>query len=538
MLFAGYKGEDMRYERRGMFLTAAAAGLIALIGADSAWSQGRGRGGGGRPQGPPTGAQMQRQTPRVERPQPQPRQMMPQRQQMPQRQVMQQRPQPQMRPQQQPQQIRQQPQPRFERPQTQARQPQPRIERPQMQRQIPVRPPQAERPQMQRQQQPQQIIRQQQQAERPWFDRSQVRQQRQIQGQPQQQAVPMNRGGLGVPNGSGIGAANGRGIGNRADAGAGRRQEMRGERFSRMNMMQRPDREVSRRGQDPGVERTMRGGPDLNRRWTQNGNAVTDIPPNYGQLRSREVHERNADRQGRFVPAPFARQWGQQQYFDRQYSDAADRRGDLQAFRRTERWRENVLRNVVVNVWASSPSYYDNFYPQNSPVYYGQSYYDPGYYASSYQPHYYATDYNGYPQYQMFSAEPYYPVTYDAMYSPDYYSYAADPYSYFTDRWTGNDYLRQTYGQLITLGYEEGLADGLAARTAGYEEEYFVDPYVYEEEIYDPYSVSLGENRRCLSDGYSLGYYDALNNEADHVPYEASQMDVVSIFISNSLAIL
>jgi hypothetical protein len=98
-----------------------------------------------------------------------------------------------------------------------------------------------------------------------------------------------------------------------------------------------------------------------------------------------------------------------------------------------------------------------------------------------------------------------------------------------SDRGIGN---RGMYSQLLAVGYEQGYQDGLAARRTRARQQAFYDPYAYNNELYDPYSESLGDNRRCLSQGYELGYQDAFNNVNDYEQYAANgDVDLVSLLI-------
>jgi hypothetical protein len=151
---------------------------------------------------------------------------------------------------------------------------------------------------------------------------------------------------------------------------------------------------------------------------------------------------------------------------------------------------------------------------------YNSGYYNPGYYTPQYDYSYSPDYYSGYPL---------------NSYSYDPYGYADDfPLGYFAGSYGGTDYLSQMYADLLANGYEQGYLDGLYAsenRNVGY-----YDPYTYENTVYDPYSYTLGENRRCLSEGYQIGYQDALNGNDEYDPYYSdTNTDLVSLLISNVL---
>jgi len=99
-------------------------------------------------------------------------------------------------------------------------------------------------------------------------------------------------------------------------------------------------------------------------------------------------------------------------------------------------------------------------------------------------------------------------------------------------------FTRQEFSQLLAYGYDQGYSDGLAARTAGYDVEYLYDPYAYDNTIYDPYSYSLGENRRCLGKGYELGYVDAIYGRDEYDPYNYGDTNLVSAFVSDVSIVL
>jgi hypothetical protein len=114
----------------------------------------------------------------------------------------------------------------------------------------------------------------------------------------------------------------------------------------------------------------------------------------------------------------------------------------------------------------------------------------------------------------------------------------------------GSGFISRIVGGLLASGYDQGYRDGLLAREAGYYDySYYEDPYVYHAEpyedeyveetvettysFYEPYnSYSVYENRRCLSEGYELGYRDALYGNGDYDPYEAAaNVDLVSVYV-------
>lgn len=212
---------------------------------------------------------------------------------------------------------------------------------------------------------------------------------------------------------------------------------------------------------------------------------------------------------------------------------------DQNAYQYPQHRRTSVLRYLIASVLGSNIGYNDNYYSQYQPAYYGGSYYSVNYNGNYY---------DAYPQYQSYAAAPYYAnyqpygygygpqYGYDPYYA-DYNSYNQQP-SYYTSSVQGGGFLQRLFSRLITLGYNEGYNDGLTARRAGYGDRYYADPYAYGDTSYVTYSNSLGENRRCLSDGYELGYDDALYNQPGSVRYQNGNVDLVSVIIGNGLQTL
>lgn len=297
-----------------------------------------------------------------------------------------------------------------------------------------------------------------------------------------------------------------------------RERENRGNERERENYSG-ADRADRRRWRDTpaqdGIEPLRQNGPPS---WS---NAW---PNNHGYQRSNEVHERNALRKAVKNQARVAK-W----FINDRYAYLPEYRTNRSAFDEHELWRENFLRSIVSNVRYVNNGY-DNYYS-----------YQPTYISTNYDPVYYDNGYYGYPNFASsyyYGGAGYYPA-----YASDYdlhseaYYYDAFPYDVFADSSYDNSYSRSLFSQLIAYGYDQGYLEGLAARRAGYGTRYFDDPYVYEPTYYstatyDPYSYSLGENRRCLSNGYQLGYMDALHGGNDYDVYEYGNTDLVSAFVS------
>ncbi len=258
-------------------------------------------------------------------------------------------------------------------------------------------------------------------------------------------------------------------------------------------------------------------------------------PNNYGYERSSEVHARNAERKALMDENRYMRSDnGDRDWFAYRYSAAPNYAYSPYAYRNHQRWTD-VLRNVIANVFGANSGNYgrdDNSYYSAS---YGTPYYSP-YYSDNY--------YDVYPQYQSYAYDPYAANNDGYGYAPAYYgqpNYGVDQVNVNVPLGItvsfGSGYDRQMSNQLLATGYYQGYNDGLYATSAGYGDQYYDDPYVYEEAIYDPYSYSIGENRHCLSDGYELGYVDAQNRGFIRDPNEFGSPNLVSVLISSSLTV-
>lgn len=396
-------------------------------------------------------------------------------------------------------------------------QPQSRMQQPRVQQQVQQPRMQERRAQQPRVQQMPQIQQQQQ--------RGQQRRQQVFMGQPaqrtdvnarRQEQVPQDRGRV------------------RAEQ---QRQEMGRSQEQFRAAQNQPDRQTRvERGSDNGIFRQEgragnvqrgQGQPAWSNAW----------PNNYGFDRSNAVHDRNALRQSFRNDQQALRSDNRvTRWFTNQYADLPEYRQNRQAFEDHERWRENLLRNVVVNVRLSNSGYsnYDPYYYSGyAPAYYGVPY-DPAYYGRVY-----FNDYPGYAGVPYYYDEPVVEIGYAS--GSGGYAYFADtayddfPDVVFADPNYDDGYSREVFGQYVAYGYEQGFEDGLDARRAGYGTRHFYDPYVYNDAAYDPYSYSIGENRHCLSKGYELGYMDAVYGGPQYDPYQYGDVDIVSVFVGNVL---
>ncbi|MEO6334591.1 MAG: hypothetical protein ABIO91_06360 [Pyrinomonadaceae bacterium] len=204
-------------------------------------------------------------------------------------------------------------------------------------------------------------------------------------------------------------------------------------------------------------------------------------------------------------------------------------------------WVEPLIRSVIATFFSNGVGggYYDD-YANNE---YG---YDDQYYGGNngYAPQY------GYaePSYYTFGYAPtsayYEPAAY---YGYDQYADNELPYEAFGGSLPYND-VRDIYaggiaGELIQralgTGYYQGLLEGQAARKRGWGDQYYSDPYVYDQAIYDPYSTSIGDSRRYFSEGYEMGYDDALGgrDEFDLAGGGGGGVDLVSLLLGNVLSL-
>jgi len=200
-------------------------------------------------------------------------------------------------------------------------------------------------------------------------------------------------------------------------------------------------------------------------------------------------------------------------------------------------WKDVLLRTVLSAFLGGQGSQYDR-----------DAYYSREYQTISYLPYR-----NGGPQY--YGQQPLYSTyTYGyPEYDDDSDAYGYDPYGRSYDDYSGIDpilmnisgsgsgtYLNELLGRAVASGYQQGLADGLYARKQGWNDQYYRDPYSYENNnyAYGSCSTSLAENRQLLSSGYELGYRDALNERDAGYYQEGSQgVDLVSLLLSNVLRV-
>ena len=287
-------------------------------------------------------------------------------------------------------------------------------------------------------------------------------------------------------------------------------------------------------------------------------------PKNDRQMRRAEVHARNAER----------RAWRNRD----SWSSNAGVYWQLQTYSRTYRPRTFYDSYVYGSTYQEPYSYSGRYsvdrnypyYAERSNSYYSnvyeEPYYDYGEYdrpsavdifrqvifavlgggtpALQYEPYYdsgYGSDNLSYARsYMSYKSGNYYPVDYAYTKDPSYYDpyFYQDPHyaevlpiQYFVADQPGGGLFRQMFTQLLAVGYDQGFQDGVAARATAGSEPVFYDPYAYNNVTYDPYSVSLGDNRRCLSRGYVLGFEDALNEMDGYEQFRNGGVDLISVLI-------
>jgi hypothetical protein len=183
-------------------------------------------------------------------------------------------------------------------------------------------------------------------------------------------------------------------------------------------------------------------------------------------------------------------------------------------------WKSMLVRTLIGFVLGNnSDDYYglepyDPYYGYTQAAYYGDDSYAPyGGYYPSYQAVEYIQpvyDYNGYdvalvdtlPMYDMFG--------------PSYGGYSS-----------------VTYREVLAQGYEQGYQAGWYAREAQLQNDWANSGFRWNDDYVDPYSYSIGENRRCFSEGYTLGYQDAVAGRQDYISNYSGGTDLVSLLLSN-----
>lgn len=255
-------------------------------------------------------------------------------------------------------------------------------------------------------------------------------------------------------------------------------------------------------------------------------------PDNYGQQRSSEVHARNAERkalkdQARMSGNYYGRDYRQNgsNYYSPNTNMQRYSYDPRNTYQQRDSLRGNILRSVIGMVLENNmgsqynaPQYndYNSYGIPYNPAYNGGGYYSPNAQYQDYgraTPYYNNSQTNAYP----------YSSTYGGgspLYSNGGASQIVVPLLANLLGSRGG-FVGRLVSQLLASGYNQGYQDAQYARLNGYGNQYYQDPYAhqaaytqpayaYNDIGYDPYS-SLAENRQYLSEGYELGYHDALN---------------------------
>jgi hypothetical protein len=210
-------------------------------------------------------------------------------------------------------------------------------------------------------------------------------------------------------------------------------------------------------------------------------------------------------------------------------------------------WKEVLLRTVISAFLSNgSDEYFGGLYsPYAYSPYNYAAYEEYPYYTQAYGPvvvpQYSAYDYS--PYYGGYAYDPYSNVLSPAGYGGDQgeLTQIADYVDLYTGG-LGSELLARALG----TGYYQGLLEGRYARRNGYAEDTYYDPYAYygyqDQTIsyasYEPYSTSLGDCRRMFSEGYELGYQDALENRRSFYDQaDEGDVDLVSLLIGSALSL-
>ncbi|MEO8650340.1 MAG: hypothetical protein ABI539_14340 [Acidobacteriota bacterium] len=177
-----------------------------------------------------------------------------------------------------------------------------------------------------------------------------------------------------------------------------------------------------------------------------------------------------------------------------------------------------LLLGTVVQALVGGEFSGDEFFAEPHYADYDRGY-DPGYY----EPPVYQTYYGSAQPYDRYIA---YPLYEDQNYGPVMFGYVPDPYT---------DYSQELTNRAFNSGYQQGYYAGLSARENGYEADTYHDPYVYGDDGFGAYSISLSEQRQCLSQAYRRGYSDAFQNEEDIIPEFGAEPDLITTALSGFL---
>jgi hypothetical protein len=183
-------------------------------------------------------------------------------------------------------------------------------------------------------------------------------------------------------------------------------------------------------------------------------------------------------------------------------------------------WKSLLVRTLIGFVLGSNDNEYYGLEPYDP--YYGYTTASYGY-DNTYEP--YDSNYSTYEEIKYVQ-----PV-----YSYDGYDVplvdVLPMYDMFGPSYGG--YSSITYREVLAQGYEQGYQAGWYARENELSNEWLESGLRIEDDYIDPYSYAIGENRRCFTEGYALGYQDALNGQEDYVSQYSGDTDLLSLLLSN-----
>jgi hypothetical protein len=198
-------------------------------------------------------------------------------------------------------------------------------------------------------------------------------------------------------------------------------------------------------------------------------------------------------------------------------------------------WKSLLFRSVIAAFFSNGDNvgYYDP-YPRYT------TYYDNGYYgyipAYRYSEPYYT--FGNTPSYTYYEPAAYYGYDQYADYGvpSDYIGYPTFPYNDMVTLYSGG-LGAELIQRALSTGYYQGLLEGQMARRRGWDDEHYDDPYLYEATIYDPYSSSMGDCRRYMSEGYEMGYADGLRGQDEFYVARGGDVDLVSLLIGSTVSL-
>lgn len=182
-------------------------------------------------------------------------------------------------------------------------------------------------------------------------------------------------------------------------------------------------------------------------------------------------------------------------------------------------WKSMLVRTLIGFVLGNQNNDYYGLQPYDpyygyAPASYNNGYANyGGYYPTSYTRTSYAQPYYDYSGYQAPLVN-YLPM--QDLFGPSYGGYSSD-----------------TLREVLAQGYEQGYQAGWYASQNQLQNDYLGSNYVISDDYIDPYSYSIGENRRCFTEGYNIGYQDAMNGRREYISQYSGNTDLVSLLLSN-----